>query len=161
MKTTLAIAALLAAAAHAFAGTGATQTWVANFVTNYVDAAIVATRPVAGGTAFTAGDETIVLEEATVPALVVHDPRPAALSAGLSDGSLFAWSESDGAWRHGQLLMLTSRTNALVVVGGTPYSWASWRPGLWLCDAQTNWLCRIASTTVARPTAQLAWEGRR
>ena len=148
-RAILAVVATLAVYAQA-ASPAATQAWVTNYVAQTVSelarkAVIDATEgtarlsvPVEGG-----GVVSNVLEDATIGGLYVTDAQPAAISAGVTNGMVFAWNGTNAYVNAGHTITATP-TNL------TYLAYSSFDEGLdtWLVDSQTNHFCRLLSTLV-------------
>lgn len=148
MRKVLLISAAIAAM-RCF-GIAASQAWVTNYVSQSVselERKITATS--AGGvTSLLIGVDgggvvSNVVEDATVGGLYIGDAQTAAVSAGITNGMLFAWN-STNAYVNGSHVILATKTNLTYSV----YSTAEIGVETWLVDPQTNRFCRLYSTLI-------------
>lgn len=158
------IAAIGLGVASAFGAVGASQPWVENYVSNYV-AKIVAqeARTIneagAAGTTYTAGDTTLFVEDAIVPALVAVNIGTRGKLIGLKDKQVFAWT--GGTYQSGKYHIETSATNLILRVDGFTYTWRSSISGsCWLWYEPTGEvICEIRQTIIQPSVADMAYKG--
>lgn len=158
------IAAIGLGVASLYGATGASQPWVQNYVSNYV-AQIVAqearTINEAGamGTTYTAGDTTLFVEDATIPALVAVNIGVRGQLIGLRDKQVFAWN--GGTYQSGNLNIHTSATNIILKVDNFTYTWnQSVTSSCWLWYEPTGEvICELRRAIIQPSQADKAYEG--
>lgn len=158
------IAAIGLGVASAFGAVGASQPWVANYVSNYV--AIVVSKEArtesasgAVGTTYTAGDTTLFIEDANIPALIACNIGTRGKLIGLTDKQIFAWN--GGTYQNGNLFIHTSATNILLKVDNFTYTW---RTGVsdscWLWYEPTGEVvCELRRAIIQPSLAEKAYKG--
>lgn len=158
------IAAIGLGVASLYGATGASQPWVQNYVSNYV-AQIVAqearTINEAGamGTTYTAGDTTLFVEDATIPALVACNIGVRGQLIGLKDKQVFAWN--GGTYQSGNLNIHTSSTNIIMRVDNFAYTWRkAVSSSCWLWYEPTGEvICELRRAIIQPSQADKAYEG--
>lgn len=165
MKNALAIITALFVCANVARGaTGASQPWVQNYVSNYV-AQVVAqearTTNEAGamGTTYTAGDTTLFVEDATIPALVAVNIGVRGQLIGLKDKQVFAWN--GGTYQSGNLNIHTSATNIIMRVDNFAYTWRkAVSSSCWLWYEPTGEvICELRTAAIQPSQADKAYKG--
>ena len=134
----LVVAAAALVATQGFCGIGATQTWVANYVSNYVSsAAVAASRTTVDENGVThysfPGGIDITCEPATETALVLKRATATAKAAGWTDGLIFAYA-GGGIYRNGGKVITATPTNLVCSIAGA--GCAS------VLDGRTTWMAR-------------------
>ena len=92
------------AAAPGFCGIGATQAWVANYVSNYVERtaqAAISVTTTNGATAYSAGGWRIEIEEATEKGLYIIEQTALSAAGGYTNGTVLARVEGQNLYRSG------------------------------------------------------------
>jgi len=169
MRTFLKImfAALVAlVAARGFCGTGATEKWVANYVSNYVAQAVDTSAQVQrwseNGTNYMVyKGVTMSYEDATERALKITEDTAASRAAGVAKGTRFALADElagvfvcrgwvVGVTTNGPYLVRGTYSNGSVEAAGTPFY--SRRDGLytWFVDASTQKFARVSCTLLQK-----------
>ena len=145
----LAVVAALAVYAQA-ASPAATQAWVTNYVSKTVtELARKAVIEVANGSANLSvavdggGVVSNVLEDATIGGMYIADAQQSAVSAGVTNGMVFAWNGTN-AYVNGSHTISATPTNLTY----STYSTFEFGTETWLVDSQTNRFCQLLSTSI-------------
>ena len=145
----MAIMAALAVYAQA-ASPAATQAWVTNYVSKTVTelARKAVIEAVNGSTTLSVsvdggGVVSNVLEDATIGGLYVTGAQPSAISAGVTNGMVFAWNGTN-AYMNGSHIITATPTNLTY----STYSTREFGTETWLVDSQANRFCQLLATLV-------------
>ena len=161
-KNILVAAAAMLASATAWAGRGATEAWVANYVSNYVAQAVEPSaqtrRWAENGTNYIEyAGARIAYEEATELALKITGDTAASRAEGVTNGICFAMADADtgifvragwviGVTTNGPYLVRGIYADGAVEAAGTAHESRAFGVQTWFVDAGTNQFARVSQT---------------
>lgn len=123
-------------AARSMAGIGATEAWVANYVSNYVAqtaSELAAKTTIADSNGWYVAEVNgyeVRAEKPTERALVCTDATPASAACGITNGVVLA--ETTNGWRNASLLIPATSTNMWFEANGVRYDGAARGARCWL-----------------------------
>lgn len=148
----LVVAAAAMLAARAWGGTGATQAWVANYVSNYVGSVVtpaVAVSNSTDGTWYAMDGNRLFVEKQTEFCLAVMEQTELSASLGYTNDCIFAKVPGESLYRHGPLTIVDTPTNFYTTAGGVTYESVKIGKAYWLAlvgGGQTNLFCHLCGT---------------
>lgn len=160
----LLVAAAAFAAACGFCGTGATEAWVANYVSNFVGNAVAPSSRVEqwkeNGTNYMSyGGVTMFYEDATETALKIVESTEASRLAGVTNGLCFALADAEAGvfvapgWvaaitTNGPYLVRGVYSGGAVAASPTATQYGARIEGVqtWFIDVASNKFARVART---------------
>ncbi len=135
-------------AARSFGGIGATEAWVANYVSNFVSKSASPRQWQKDGTNYiTNGGITLSFEPATEYALKVAEDTAASRALGITNNLIFA--RLDGSnFVHRPFLVGLDADGLYLSNGSSRWQGMLYGVQTWIVDAATNRICRLAYTYI-------------
>ena len=112
-------------AARGFCGTGATEKWVANYVSNYVErtaSAAVSITTTNGATTYASGGYRLVVEDSTEKALAIVEQTALSAAGGYTNGTVLARVEGQNLYKAGSREISFDDDAFHCTCGGQTYS---------------------------------------
>ena len=125
LRKTIPAAVAALAAGLAFGGTGATQKWVANYVSNYVErtaSAAVSITTTNGATTYASGGYRLVVEASTEKALAIVEQTALSAAGGYTNGTVLARVEGQNLYKAGNREVSFDDDAFHCAYGGQTYS---------------------------------------
>ena len=134
--------ALALVAANGHCGTGATEKWVANYVSNYVErtaSAAISITTTNGATTYASGGYRLVVEDASVKGLYISEQTELSAAGGYTNGTVLARVDGQNLYKAGSREISFDDDAFHCTCGGQTYSSRT-------IDGRT-WLARTVVTT--------------